>query len=275
MSRERELDQMIEKLLAEPEYQGHPLHAALERLHQQNIERLDRLERIARISDGYQSLAREQNLSLSERYQKQLRKLEKVARISDRYQQMMRDLNLALQEASNRDPLTSLANRRMLIERLKEEVGRAVRLKQPFVLAMVDVDHFKQVNDTWGHDIGDRMLEEIARVLQAEIRAYDLCGRWGGEEFLILLPDTHLSDVAPVIERVRCGLESLSVRVSTETLSVSASFGVAEHRPGESYSQTLNRADAALLDAKRAGRNRCVFASEPSEPELSPIRAAD
>lgn len=274
MSRERELDQLIETLLAEPSYQDHPLRDALERLHQQNVERLDRLERIARISDGYQSLAREQNLSLSERYQKQLRKLEKVARISDRYQQMMRDLNLALQEASNRDPLTSLANRRMLIERLKEEVGRAVRRQQPFVLAMVDVDHFKHVNDTWGHDIGDRMLEEIARVLQAEVRTYDLCGRWGGEEFLILLPDTQLSDVAPVIERVRHGLESLAVRVSTETLSISASFGVAEHRPGESYSQTLNRADAALLDAKRAGRNRCVFAANlpaPAEIEVQPL----
>ncbi|MFI8480179.1 biofilm regulation diguanylate cyclase SiaD [Pseudomonas sp. NPDC078700] len=270
MNRERDLDTLVEGLLADPEYTDHPLREALQRLHQQNVEHLGRIERIARISDGYQSLAREQNLSLSERYNKQLRKLEKVARISDRYQQMMRDLNLALKEASNRDPLTSLANRRMLIERLKEEVARSTRQNKTFVLAMVDVDHFKQINDTWGHDIGDRMLEEIARVLQAEVRGYDLCGRWGGEEFLILLPDTDLVAAEQVIERVRIGLRTLAVRVSTELLSVSASFGVAKHRMDESYSQTLNRADAALLQAKRDGRDRCIYATEDTASNLLP-----
>lgn len=270
MNRERDLDSLIESLLADPAYMDHPLRDALQRLHQQNVEHLGRIERIARISDGYQSLAREQNLSLSERYHKQLRKLEKVARISDRYQQMMRDLNLALKEASNRDPLTALANRRMLIERLKEEVSRATRQNKTFVLAMVDVDHFKQINDNWGHDIGDRMLEEIARVLQAEVRSYDLCGRWGGEEFLILLPDTDLDSAAQVIERVRSGLRALAVRVSTELLSVSASFGVAEHRADESYSQTLNRADAALLQAKRNGRDRCIYANHESLDSTAP-----
>ncbi|MCY1533436.1 diguanylate cyclase (GGDEF) domain protein [compost metagenome] len=261
MNREPQLDAWIETLLADPTHQDHPLREALARLQQQNVEHLERIERIARISDGYQSLAREQSLSLSERYHKQLRKLEKVARISDRYQQMMRDLNLALKEASNRDPLTGLANRRLLIERLKEEVSRTQRQERPFVLAMIDVDHFKAVNDTWGHDIGDRMLEEIAHVLQAEVRSYDLCGRWGGEEFLILLPDTRLTAASQVLERVRDGLRALAVRVNTETLSISASFGVAEHLPGESYSQTLNRADAALLQAKRSGRDRCIFAA--------------
>ncbi|WP_339515319.1 biofilm regulation diguanylate cyclase SiaD [Pseudomonas sp. RL_15y_Pfl2_60] len=270
MNRERDLDSLIDSLLADPAYRDHPLRDALQRLHQQNVEHLGRIERIARISDGYQSLAREQNLSLSERYHKQLRKLEKVARISDRYQQMMRDLNLALKEASNRDPLTALANRRMLIERLKEEVSRATRQNKTFVLAMVDVDHFKQINDNWGHDIGDRMLEEIARVLQAEVRSYDLCGRWGGEEFLILLPDTDLDSAAQVIDRVRSGLRALAVRVSTELLSVSASFGVAEHRADESYSQTLNRADAALLQAKRNGRDRCIYASDESLDNADP-----
>ncbi|HCR1770697.1 TPA: biofilm formation regulator diguanylate cyclase SiaD, partial [Pseudomonas aeruginosa] len=216
-----------------------------------------RLERIARISDGFQSMAREQNLSLSERYHKQLRRLEKVARISDRYQQMMRDLNLALKEASIRDPLTGLPNRRMLLERLREENERSQRHGQSYVLAMLDVDFFKQVNDTWGHDSGDRVLVEIARAMESELREYDLCGRWGGEEFLLLLPQTRLQDAGPVLERVRDSVRTLAVRVGTEALSVTASVGVTEHHIGETYSQTVNRADAALLDAKRSGRDKC------------------
>ncbi|MBG7076574.1 biofilm formation regulator diguanylate cyclase SiaD [Pseudomonas aeruginosa] len=228
-----------------------------------------RLERIARISDGFQSMAREQNLSLSERYHKQLRRLEKVARISDRYQQMMRDLNLALKEASIRDPLTGLPNRRMLLERLREENERSQRHGQSYVLAMLDVDFFKQVNDTWGHDSGDRVLVEIARAMESELREYDLCGRWGGEEFLLLLPQTRLQDAGPVLERVRDSVRTLAVRVGTEALSVTASVGVTEHRIGETNSQTVNRADAALLDAKRSGRDKCVFAALPPLPAPS------
>ncbi|EPS0509657.1 biofilm formation regulator diguanylate cyclase SiaD [Pseudomonas aeruginosa] len=269
MSRERELDAWIDSLLADPQFHGHPLHQALARLRPQSLEQLVRLERIARISDGFQSMAREQNLSLSERYHKQLRRLEKVARISDRYQQMMRDLNLALKEASIRDPLTGLPNRRMLLERLREENERSQRHGQSYVLAMLDVDFFKQVNDTWGHDSGDRVLVEIARAMESELREYDLCGRWGGEEFLLLLPQTRLQDAGPVLERVRDSVRTLAVRVGTEALSVTASVGVTEHRIGETYSQTVNRADAALLDAKRSGRDKCVFAALPPLPAPS------
>jgi diguanylate cyclase (GGDEF)-like protein len=261
MSSERELDLLVESLLSDPGHFGHPLREALARLQQQNLDQLSRLERIARISDGYQSLAREQNLSLSERYHRQLRQMEKVARISDRYQDMLRDLNQTLQEASLRDPLTGLANRRMLMERLRAEEQRASRSEQAFVLAMIDVDHFKLINDSWGHEVGDRALAEIARVLQASVRGSDLCGRWGGEEFLLLLPETTLAESAPLIERLRECLRGLRVLVGSEALAITASFGVAERQPGESYSQTLNRADAALLAAKRNGRDCCVLAS--------------
>ncbi len=260
MTSERELDLLIEALLADPQYEGHPLREALYLKHQQSLDQLARLERIAKISDGYQSMARAQNSTLSERYHKQLRQLEKVARISDRYQNMMRDLNVALREASTHDPLTGIANRRLLMERLREESERAQRRQQPYALAMLDVDRFKQVNDTWGHDIGDRVLVEIGRAMQAALRQYDLCGRWGGEEFLLILPETRLADAAAIIERVRSDIRCLTVRVGTEALSVTASFGVAEHQPGESYSQTVSRADAALLDAKRSGRDKCEFA---------------
>lgn len=260
MSSERELDLLIDELLSDPQYEGHPLREALYLKHQQSLDQLARLERIARISDGFQSMARAQNSTLSERYHKQLRQLEKVARISDRYQDMMRDLNVALTEASTHDALTGIANRRLLMERLREESERAQRHDQPYVLAMLDVDRFKQVNDSWGHDIGDRVLVEIGRAMQAALRQYDLCGRWGGEEFLLILPETRLADATAIIERVRNDIRCLAVRIGTEALSVTASFGVAEHTPGESYSQTLSRADAALLNAKRSGRDKCELA---------------
>ena len=187
MSRERELDAWIDGLLADPQFHGHPLHQALARLRQQSLEQLVRLERIARISDGFQSMAREQNLSLSERYHKQLRRLEKVARISDRYQQMMRDLNLALKEASIRDPLTGLPNRRMLLERLREENERSQRHGQSYVLAMLDVDFFKQVNDTYGHDEGDRYIVLFASCLKRLEKEGAIVSRYSGDEFVTLI----------------------------------------------------------------------------------------
>ncbi|KAF1061038.1 MAG: Response regulator PleD [Pseudomonas citronellolis] len=203
MSSERELDLLIEELLADPQYVGHPLREALFLKHQQSLEQLTRLERIARISDGFQSMARQESSTLSERYHKQLRQLEKVARISDRYQDMLRDLNMALREASTHDPLTGIGNRRMLMERLREETERAQRQGYAYVLVILDIDYFKQVNDNWGHEVGDRVLVEIGRVMQAALRQYDLCGRWGGEEFLLLLPETRLADAEQVIDRVR------------------------------------------------------------------------
>jgi diguanylate cyclase (GGDEF)-like protein len=177
---------------------------------------------------------------------------------------MMRDLNVALREASTHDPLTGIGNRRLLMERLREESERAQRSGKPYVLVILDIDHFKQVNDTWGHEVGDRVLVEIGCTMQAALRQYDLCGRWGGEEFLLLLPETAMADADQVIDRVRQDIRSLAVRVGTEALSVTASFGVAEYRLGESYSQTLSRADAALLEAKRSGRDKCVASAVTS-----------
>jgi diguanylate cyclase (GGDEF)-like protein len=253
---DRELDHLIETLLADPRHADHPLRDALSRLYDRNREQVDRLERIAHISDGFQRMARESADALSERYNKQLKQLEKVARISDRYQHMMQDLNQALKEASMRDALTGLANRRLLMERLKEESERTSRHGRQYVLAMLDVDHFKQVNDDHGHDAGDQVLIELARTMEGELRDYDLCGRWGGEEFLILLPEASLSEALSVVERVRHAIRSRPIRIGEVTLSITSSVGLTQHQPGESISTTINRADAALFEAKRAGRDR-------------------
>lgn len=256
-----DLDAWIETLLKDERYRGHPLREALALLWSLNSEQVERLERIAHISDGYQSMALEQSLSLSRRYDKQLRKLEKAARISDRYQRMMRDLNLALEQASTHDQLTGLANRRLLIERLKEETkraergGEAGRLLPGYMLAMVDVDHFKVVNDLYGHEAGDRTLVQIARALEGGLREYDLCGRWGGEEFLIILPQTGPDGAIRVLDRIRDNVCRLVIPLHEQGIRVTVSIGLAAHRPGEDFSDTINRADGALHQAKQAGRD--------------------
>lgn len=258
--RQTQLEERIGQLLDDATHRDNPLYPALQELWQAHHELTQRIERISHISDAYQSMARQRELSLSERVHKQLRQLEKVARISDRYQKMMRDLNIALHEASTHDPLTGLGNRRLLIERLREESSRASRSHTTFCLAMLDIDHFKRINDRLGHEVGDKVLTEIARVLDAEVRDSDICGRWGGEEFLILLPDTSPEDALQVIERVRLAVHRLNLHVHQGELNLSLSAGIAGHRPGENYSETVNRADGALLQAKQRGRNLCRLA---------------
>lgn len=258
--RQAQLEERIGQLLENPAYQDNPLYPALRELWQAHHELTQRIDRISHISDAYQSLARQRELSLGERVHKQLRQLEKVARISDRYQKMMRDLNIALHEASTHDPLTGLGNRRLLIERLREETGRARRNGKGFALAMLDIDHFKRINDRLGHEVGDKVLSEVARVLDAEVRDADICGRWGGEEFLILLPETTAPDALQVVERVRQAVNRLNLHVHDGELDLSLSAGIAGYQPGESYSETINRADGALLRAKQQGRNLCRLA---------------
>jgi len=254
------LESQVVESLADPHNQGHPLHDTLSQLWEAHNNLLNRIERIARVSDGYQSIVRDREMTLSTRFDKQLRQLEKVARISDRYQVMMRDLNIALTEASTHDALTGIANRRLLTDRLREESERAKRYSRPLCLVMVDIDRFKAINDSHGHEIGDNVLVEVVRVLEAEIREHDLCGRWGGEEFLVMMPETTRDHAVLSMERLRQAVASLRVRVNDDSLSVTVSLGMAELRADENYSSAINRADVALLRAKRNGRDRYELA---------------
>lgn len=248
-------EQEVERLLADAAHADHPLHEALAELYCRYQEQFHQLERITRISDHFQEVTRNQQLSLSERYKKELRKIERLARISDRYQELTRELNEALKEASLRDPLTGLGNRRMVLERMEDEVRRSKRLGRPFALILADVDHFKQINDSLGHATGDKVLVRVADALRAELRDYDSCARWGGEEFLALLPESDVGQALAVAERMRLALNSV---VPAESMpGLTASFGVSQFVCTEAVSQTLGRADAALYRAKSKGRNRC------------------
>jgi len=258
---EKHIELLIEALLADPENAGNPLRYALEELYAEYRGLLHQIDRIARISDRFQSVSQEEKQSLTGRYHKQLRQLEKIARISDRYQSMMHDMNEALKEASTRDALTGIGNRRMLMDRLKVETARAERLNRPLTVALADVDRFKSVNDAYGHEAGDKVLVRIADAIRCGVRDYDLCGRWGGEEFMVIMPEITASEGAHVVERMRSAIAEIEMQAHDTPLRLSASFGVAERRPGESISDTINRADTALFEAKRNGRNRCEIAA--------------
>ena len=261
MRDEQHLELMIEALLADPENEGNPLRYALEELYAEYRSLLHQIDRITRISDRYQEVSREQKQTLAGRYQKQLRQLEKIARISDRYQSMMRDLNEALKDASTKDALTGIGNRRMLMESLKAETARAERLERPLTVVLIDVDRFKSVNDAYGHEAGDKVLVRIANAIRDGVRDYDLCGRWGGEEFMIIMPEISAADGAKAVERMRLAIAGVQMVADGAPVQISASFGIAERKLGEHISDTINRADAALFEAKHNGRNRYEIAA--------------
>ncbi|MDR3671831.1 MAG: diguanylate cyclase [Holophaga sp.] len=193
--------------------------------------------------------------SLTRRHLHMLRRLGKIAHISDGFQLRLKQVNLALAEASFTDLLTGLSNRRAMMERIHGELDRSARGGCRPALLMVDVDHFKLVNDTYGHEMGDEVLQALAAAMRSAIRGYDTCARWGGEEFLVLLPETDMADAVAVGEKLR-GVVHQPCPEHPALPSVTISVGVAVHREGETLPALLRRADDAMYEAKRLGRDR-------------------
>jgi diguanylate cyclase (GGDEF)-like protein len=155
------------------------------------------------------------------------------------------------------DGLTGIANRRQCEDALTSEIARSERLAAPFTVVLADLDDFKAVNDLHGHVVGDDVLREFASVLRATVRDSDVAGRWGGEEFVLLLPGTDAHGGANLAERVRSALAERTLRREDGTpLAVTCSFGVAEFRPGDDERELFAAADRALYRAKRDGKNR-------------------
>jgi diguanylate cyclase (GGDEF)-like protein len=259
---EDELEQRVLGLLSDDRYQGHPLRDALEALMERMGQQLLRLERITSISDRYQSSVQERVQHMSQRYDLQIRKLEKAIRISDRYQAMLNDLNQALKKSSTHDQLTGLPNRRLIVDRCRREDHRTQRDNTTYSLLAMDVDRFKSVNDTHGHEAGDKVLVALADSLQQGLRDYDCCARWGGEEFLALLAGADLATAQLVAQRMMDRVRGLVIDLPTGAVHPRVSIGVAEHLPGEDYTEVYRRADQALLAAKANGRDRFMVAEE-------------
>jgi two-component system chemotaxis family response regulator WspR len=174
--------------------------------------------------------------------------------------QKLEEANRTISELARTDSLTGLTNRRVFEEELNREVQRATRKERHLTALILDLDHFKSVNDTYGHGMGDTVLKTAGKFLAGQMRPYDLVSRYGGEEFVILLPETELAGGVCVADRLRTGLSAVTVDGYPHPLT--ASFGVAALLTNELPLHLVERADAALYLAKRKGRNRVESAPD-------------
>ena len=168
--------------------------------------------------------------------------------------------NVRLSRVAVTDPLTGAFNREFLLERMPAELAAAAEQGAPLSVAMVDVDHFKDINDQYGHDAGDRVLVVVAERLRGAIRSHDMLVRYGGEEFLVLLPATDLAIANEVAERMRAKMQENPIHAGDARVDIRISVGVATHADDENPDELIRRADAALYTAKRRVRNRVELA---------------
>lgn len=221
---------------------------------------------------AYHKLLRAQD-RLSQRAQEALRSADDEAPSAKQVAQLLREMHNFDRGAdrlaagitaslTDVDELTGLLNRVAMERDLEREQAQARRTGRSFTIAMIDADQFKPVNDTYGHAFGDRVLETLAERLMASLRPRDAVYRYGGEEFLVLLPETTLDAAAPVLERLRVQASSREMGDAEQQITQTISIGAAEVTADEPLDDAIERADAALYRAKQAGRNRIELARE-------------
>jgi diguanylate cyclase len=159
------------------------------------------------------------------------------------------------------DPLTELPNREYYNERASYEYQRWQRYGRPLTLAVFDIDHFKKINDGHGHQAGDRVLKVIGRSVAKRLREVDFFCRFGGEEFVALMPETSLADAMPVLDTIRAAIANAAFNYKEQPISITLSIGVTEFKTGDDVESAFVRADEALYAAKSGGRN-CVKSAE-------------
>lgn len=275
----KKLEKTIPSLLDNPDFQDHPLHAALQELWQLNQEQWQRVERITQLSDSFQGMMIEREKSLGARFDKQIRQLEKVTRISDRYQKMLKEMNASLEQASLQDDLTNLPNRRMImryLNSLMESRQLAVinagydsipsypiqneLIELPYLaVVMVDIDFFKQVNDNYGHQVGNEVLVRFSKQMKDFLVNKGFCGRWGGEEFIIILVERDLDSASQLLDDFKMQVASHLYEIgSSIKLNLTVSISLTFCRYDDEANSLINRSDKALYCAKAQGRDCLV-----------------
>ena len=170
----------------------------------------------------------------------------------------LEEVNKKLELISKTDELTGLPNRREMNENIANEMGRSARTHKPFCFIFIDIDHFKNINDTYGHACGDIILKSVAQTIRGLLRKYDVFARYGGEEFLTLLPETDLEGAAVVAERFRRQVERMTVRYADFTIKITITLGVAKFDDRLGADRSIQMADKALYQGKEGGRNRVI-----------------
>lgn len=185
---------------------------------------------------------------------------ERLARENRQYRTQLVEATRSIDLASRIDAMTGLANRRDIMEKIEREGSRSFRHDHSFTVLLIDIDDFRRVNDTYGFNAGDDVLVEVARVLTACIRNEDICARWGGEQFLILLPETVTEGSLVVARKVLDAVSMTEFKAQKPGIRITVSIGVCEHDPVQTVYECISRADQALRDAKLSGKNRYVIA---------------
>jgi diguanylate cyclase (GGDEF)-like protein len=193
------------------------------------------------------SLVLDQNQNLKEAY-------DKIRRLNAELEKANREL----EQIAAYDSLSGLLNRRSLFTRMSIEIERSLRLDVPLTGLMIDIDRFKSINDNYGHQCGDTVLHEIGGRLQAGLRKYDYAGRYGGEEFFVVLSNSNEVQSLGIGERFRKDMEDSQFSCNGESFTITVSIGVARYTPGESQESWIERADRAMYAAKQAGRNKIL-----------------
>lgn len=178
--------------------------------------------------------------------------------LSSIYLQLVTKAEKDLRVLATTDPLTHLLNRRSLMEVAEYELVQRKRNHSPLAFVLADIDHFKGINDEYGHAAGDAVLTTVSQVLRQALREQDSVARWGGEEFLILMPNATLEMASTVAERLRQQIAAIEVPFESQQIKVSMTFGVSCHHDDESIDEPVNRADSALYKGKLSGRNQVV-----------------
>ena len=181
----------------------------------------------------------------------------------------LQDANGVIHQLAIRDPLTGIFNRRYIWERMADEEQGAQANAGTFHVCLIDLDRFKQINDTLGHAAGDLVLQAVAKSIQSEVRDNDCFGRYGGEEFILILKSCESFNPEAFAERIRQRVATLPLGELGSLTRVTVSIGMAQFRQGESFSETINRADSALYSAKASGRNRVVSAETAEAAEMA------
>lgn len=185
--------------------------------------------------------------------------------LSGQYYRLVTHAERQLRALATTDPLTQLLNRRSWLEVAEYEVVQRQRHQEPLAVVLADIDHFKSINDQHGHQAGDRLLQAVSEVLRNAVRQQDSVARWGGEEFMILMPQATLDTARTVAERLREKVSALNMPIEDHApLNVSMTFGVALHRASEAIEAPVRRADAALYQGKAKGRNRVAIEEAPA-----------
>jgi diguanylate cyclase (GGDEF)-like protein len=221
----------------------------------------DELDQLAVTFDGMLTRLQQSQTDLERRVEQRTTELSLANQQLKAEMSQREQIAQLLEETARTDFLTKLINRRAMHRFLQNEIARFGRTGGTFSLVLVDIDHFKTINDQFGHDVGDEVLIALSRAFESAVREQDIVSRWGGEEFLILLPNTAQADAFEQAERLRQLLDSDALTIERYPHRVTASFGVSEFAPGESVEYLLKRADVALYQAKAQGRNQVRVAA--------------